>query len=111
MRATEALLHKQTIPIPAAPEAYTATIGSQLRAARVRAGFTLKEIAVLIGYTWVAVQRWEKDVCLPKPGVLLHLRSVYGAQELRKSQNPPSFPQHTPLRLHSRNTIEKPRRV
>jgi transcriptional regulator with XRE-family HTH domain len=82
-----------------------------MRAARIRAGFTLKEAAGLIGYTWVAVQRWEKDVCLPKPGVLLHLRSVYGAEEPWGAHMVPARPHHIPLRLYSRTAIQKPRRV
>jgi len=53
------------------------TAGQRLRAARLYAGLTLKEVAELIGYSWVAVERWEKDHCLPKPGVLWHLRRVY----------------------------------
>jgi transcriptional regulator with XRE-family HTH domain len=55
------------------------TFGRRLRAARISAGYTLKEVAVLIGYSWVGVERWEKDLCLPKPGVLWHLASLYGA--------------------------------
>ncbi len=58
--------------------AHIRSFGDRLRAARRSAGLTLKETANLIGYTWVAVQRWEKDVCLPKPGVLWHLASIYG---------------------------------
>lgn len=54
------------------------TFGDRLRAARVSAGLTLKEAANMIGYTWVGVERWEKNVCRPKPGVLWHLCSVYG---------------------------------
>lgn len=54
------------------------TFGDRLRAARVAAGFTLKEVAAQIGYSWVGVERWERDVCLPKPGVLWHLLSLYG---------------------------------
>ncbi len=57
------------------------TAGERLRAARLQAGLTLKETAELIGYSWVAVERWEKDQCLPKPGVLWHLRHVYGVGE------------------------------
>jgi transcriptional regulator with XRE-family HTH domain len=53
------------------------TAGQRLRAARLYAGLTLKEVAEMIGYSWVAVERWEKDHCLPKPGVLWHLRHVY----------------------------------
>jgi transcriptional regulator with XRE-family HTH domain len=55
-----------------------ATTGMRLRRARRRAGYTLKETAAMIGYTWIAVERWEQDVCLPKPGVLWHLCRVYG---------------------------------
>jgi transcriptional regulator with XRE-family HTH domain len=54
------------------------SLGARLRAARIAAGLTLKEAAELIGYSWVGVQRWEKDICLPKPGVLWHLMEVYG---------------------------------
>ena len=54
------------------------SLGARLRAARNAAGLTLKEAANLIGYSWVGVQRWEKDICLPKPGVLWHLMQVYG---------------------------------
>ena len=31
----------------------------------------------MIGYTWVGVERWEKNLCRPKPGVLWHLCSLY----------------------------------
>ena len=55
--------------------------GKRLRRARVEAGYTLKQAAAAIGYSWVAVERWERDVCLPKPGVLWHLRHVYGVDE------------------------------
>lgn len=61
-----------------ADRAHIRSFGDHLRAARKAAGLTLKEAAGLIGYTWVAVQRWEKDVCLPKPGVLWHLAAIYG---------------------------------
>jgi transcriptional regulator with XRE-family HTH domain len=53
------------------------TFGDRLRAARLSAGLTLKEVAGMIGYTWVGVERWEKNICRPKPGVLWHLCSVY----------------------------------
>lgn len=53
------------------------TFGQRLRTARLSAGMTLQETAHLIGYSWVAIERWEKDVCLPKPGVLWHLRQLY----------------------------------
>ena len=59
------------------------SFGKRLRAARISAGLTLKEVASLIGYSWVGVQRWEKDVCLPKPGVLWHLAQLYGPEANR----------------------------
>ena len=61
-----------------AQEKHIPTFGDRLRAARVSAGLTLKEVANIIGYTWVGIERWEKNVCRPKPGVLWHLCSVYG---------------------------------
>ena len=57
------------------------TTGRRMRSARIVAGLTLKQAAELAGYSWVAVQRWEKDVCLPKPGVLWHLRHLYRVGE------------------------------
>ncbi len=60
-----------------AGEAHIATFGQRLRAARVSAGLTLKEVAGMIGYSWVGVERWEKDLCLPKPGVLWQLIIIY----------------------------------
>lgn len=54
------------------------SFGEQLRAARIASGLTLKEVAVMIGYSWVGVERWEKDICRPKPGVLWHLFTLYG---------------------------------
>jgi transcriptional regulator with XRE-family HTH domain len=55
----------------------SSTFGERLRTARKSAGFTLKEAAAMIGYSWAGVERWEKDVCRPKPGVLWHLMSIY----------------------------------
>lgn len=55
--------------------------GERLRRARIAAGMTLKQVAAEIGYSWVAVERWEKNLCVPKPGVLWHLRHVYGVGE------------------------------
>lgn len=54
------------------------TFGERLRAARVSTGLTLKQVGELIGYSWVGVERWEKDQCIPKPGVLWHLLTLYG---------------------------------
>jgi transcriptional regulator with XRE-family HTH domain len=53
------------------------TFGDRLRAARISAGYTLKEVGSMIGYTWVGVERWEKNQCVPKPGVLWHLCNLY----------------------------------
>jgi transcriptional regulator with XRE-family HTH domain len=53
------------------------SIGGRLRTARLAAGLSLKQVAGVISYTWVAVQRWEKGACLPKPGVLRHLAHLY----------------------------------
>lgn len=61
---------------------HLATLGQRLRAARIATGLTLKEVAELIGYSWVGVERWEKDICLPKPGVLWHLLSLYGVDQV-----------------------------
>jgi transcriptional regulator with XRE-family HTH domain len=55
------------------------TFGERLRAARRSAGLTLKEVAGMIGYSWAGVERWEKDMCRPKPGVLWHLMSIYNS--------------------------------
>ena len=56
---------------------HLSTFGERLRASRISAGFTLKQVATMIGYSWVGVERWEKNICLPKPGVLWHLCTVY----------------------------------
>jgi transcriptional regulator with XRE-family HTH domain len=61
-----------------AQQKHVRTVGDRLRAARVSAGLTLKEVARAIGYTWVGVERWEKNVCRPKPSVLWHLLTLYG---------------------------------
>jgi transcriptional regulator with XRE-family HTH domain len=57
--------------------AHVRTFGDRLRAARISAGYTLKEVGSMIGYTWVGVERWEKNQCVPKPGVLWHLCNLY----------------------------------
>ncbi len=54
------------------------SFGEQLRAARIASGLTLKQVADMIGYSWVGVERWEKNICRPKPGVLWHLFMLYG---------------------------------
>jgi transcriptional regulator with XRE-family HTH domain len=67
----------------AAERGHERTFGGRLRAARRSAGFTLKEVAAMIGYSWAGVERWEKDVCKPKPGVLWHLMSIYNSSMAR----------------------------
>jgi len=57
------------------------SFGERLRAARIASGLTLRQVAGLIGYSWVGVERWEKNICRPKPGVLWHLYALYGIQE------------------------------
>jgi transcriptional regulator with XRE-family HTH domain len=78
-----------------------ATAGQRLRAARLYAGLTLKEVAELIGYSWVAVERWEQDRCLPKPGVLWHLRHLYcvGEDWIPATARHPRQRQTTPISL------------
>jgi transcriptional regulator with XRE-family HTH domain len=61
-----------------AQQKHVRTVGDRLRAARTAAGLTLKEVARAIGYTWVGVERWEKNICRPKPSVLWHLLTLYG---------------------------------
>lgn len=61
-----------------AQQKHVRTVGDRLRAARIAAGLTLKEVAHAIGYTWVGVERWEKNICRPKPSVLWHLLTLYG---------------------------------
>jgi DNA-binding transcriptional regulator YiaG len=78
---SKALEVERTIDEAIAHQKHMKTFGDKLRAARISAGLTLKQVAEQIGYTWIAVERWEQNRCLPKPGVLWHLRSVYGAGE------------------------------
>jgi transcriptional regulator with XRE-family HTH domain len=68
------------------------TFGERLRAARRSAGFTLKEVASMIGYSWAGVERWEKDQCRPKPGVLFHLMSIYNSSSTMLEVPPPVRP-------------------
>jgi transcriptional regulator with XRE-family HTH domain len=66
------------------------TFGERLRAARRSAGFTLKEVASMIGYSWAGVERWEKDQCRPKPGVLFHLMSIYSSSTAFLNERAPA---------------------
>ena len=83
------------------------SFGDRLRAARLAAGFTLKEVAALIGYSWVGVERWELDVCLPKPGVLWHLLALYGVSQGGFEPVPASPSPHGGSSGH-RSTAETP---
>jgi transcriptional regulator with XRE-family HTH domain len=82
---TKAHTISKTIETIITKEAHLTSFGARLRAARLSAGLTLKQVASMIGYSWVGVERWEKDVCLPKPGVLWHLFSLYGVHDGRGS--------------------------
>ena len=75
-----------------AEKSHMKTFGERLRAARRSAGLTLKQAAHLIGYSWVGVERWERDLCLPKPGVLWHLLSLYGLGGDRAEAIAASYP-------------------
>lgn len=73
-----ALEIEDTVDLIIAQQKHVRTVGDRLRAARIAAGLTLKEVARAIGYTWVGVERWEKNICRPKPSVLWHLLTLYG---------------------------------
>ena len=70
--------HRSNVDTIIAQRKHMRSFGEQLRAARIASGLTLKQVADMIGYSWVGVERWEKDVCRPKPGVLWHLFMLYG---------------------------------
>jgi ribosome-binding protein aMBF1 (putative translation factor) len=78
---TKALQVETAIDSIIATQSHMQTFGDRLRAARISKGLTLKNVADKIGYSWVGVERWEKNICLPKPGVLWHLRSLYQVDE------------------------------
>ena len=69
---------ERTVDTIIAQRRHMRSFGEQLRAARIASGFTLKQVADMIGYSWVGVERWEKNICRPKPGVLWHLFMLYG---------------------------------
>jgi DNA-binding XRE family transcriptional regulator len=87
--AWQVMYHRTMVSRPKALEVETAidsiierqshvqSFGDRLRAARISKGLTLKQVADKIGYSWVGVERWEKNICLPKPGVLWHLQNLY----------------------------------
>ena len=76
-----ALAIEQTVNRIIEEQSHMQTFGDRLRAARISAGLTLKQTAAMIGYTWVGVQRWEKNLCVPKPGVVWHLCTLYRVGE------------------------------
>lgn len=69
---------EETVDTIIARQMHLQTLGDRLRAARRAAGLTLKQVASEIGYSWVVIQRWEKNVALPGLEVLLRLCGVYG---------------------------------
>jgi transcriptional regulator with XRE-family HTH domain len=76
--AEKARLIERTVDAVIVQRKHIRSFGEQLRAARIASGLTLKQVAEKIGYSWVGVERWEKNICRPKPGVLWHLFTVYG---------------------------------
>ena len=74
----KARLIEETVDTIISRQMHLQTLGDRLRAARRAAGLTLKQVASEIGYSWVVIQRWEKNVCLPGLEVLLRLCGVYG---------------------------------
>ena len=78
---TKAQSISKTVETIVTHETHLTSFGARLRAARLSAGLTLKQVASMIGYSWVGVERWEKDICLPKPGVLWHLFTLYGVHD------------------------------
>jgi len=73
------------------------TFGDRLRAARIAAGLTLKQAARHIGYTWVGVERWEKDRCRPRPQALRELCTLYCGGNARSTASRQST--HLPVDL------------
>jgi transcriptional regulator with XRE-family HTH domain len=80
---------EEVVDLIIARQMHLKTLGDRLRAARRAAGLTLKQVAATIGYSWVVIQRWEKNVCLPGLEVLLGLCDVYGISfEIVRPANP-----------------------
>ncbi len=82
---------ERTVDTIIAQRMHMRSFGEQLRAARIASGFTLKQVAEMIGYSWVGVERWEKNICRPKPGVLWHLFMLYGDSSHSMRQEIPSL--------------------
>ena len=59
-------------------EAHVRTLGDRLRAARRASGLTLKQVAVSLGCSWMAIERWEKNRHLPGIPLLLRMSALYG---------------------------------
>jgi len=78
LSASKARLIDETIDLIIEREMHLRTLGDRLRAARRSAGFTLKEVARNIGYSWVVIERWERNAALPSLQVLLRLCGAYG---------------------------------
>jgi len=82
---------ERTVDTIIAQRMHMRSFGEQLRAARIASGLTLKQVAEMIGYSWVGVERWEKNICRPKPGVLWHLFMLYGDSSHSMRQEIPSL--------------------
>jgi transcriptional regulator with XRE-family HTH domain len=78
LSAEKSRIVEEVVDLIIARQMHLKTLGDRLRAARRAAGLTLKQVAAKIGYSWVVIQRWEKNVCLPGLEVLLGLCDVYG---------------------------------
>ena len=111
-----ALEIENTVDSIISQQKHVRTVGDRLRAARIAAGLTLKEVAHALGYTWVGVERWEKNICRPTPSVLWHLLTLYGVESLspvRNQERIPGFetPVHVKLAEALRGDIEIARRA
>jgi DNA-binding XRE family transcriptional regulator len=84
-----ALEIEQTVDAIIRQGRHVKTFGDRLRAARIAAGMTLKQAAGAIGYTWVGIERWEKNLCMPKPMALSRLLELYGGREPRSHRSHP----------------------
>lgn len=88
-------------------ERHVATFGDQLRAARVAAGMTLKEVSAEIGCTCVGIARWEKNVCRPRQAALTRLLHLYEHRGRAHRSYIPTFRMFPPIpQQHTRNANE-----
>jgi transcriptional regulator with XRE-family HTH domain len=61
-------------------------IGENIKAARLAAGMTQKELAVKVGVPYQSLQRWERGAFKPSMGNLINLAAALGktVEELAK---------------------------